>query len=386
MQRVFILSAKRTPIGSFNGSLASKTAVELGIVAATGAIKDAKIDPSHIQDAYFGHVLTANAKQAPTRQVVLGSNLPESTEATSISKVCASGLKAVCIGAQQIMTNARDVVLVGGMESMSNAPYYTSRNLKYGHSELTDGVLGDGLTDVYNKFHMGNCGENTAAKMKITREEQDEYAINSYKKSTAAWESGKFKKEIAAVEIKTRKGVIMVDKDEEYKNFNPDKLKTLKSSFIKNGTITAANASKLNDGASALVLAGEDYVKKHNLKPLAEIIGFADGAVAPIDFPIAPSVATPAALKKANITASQIDHWEINEAFSCVVLANAKTLKIDLAKVNPFGGAVSLGHPIGSSGARILTTLVHGLKGDFGCASICNGGGAATALVIKRVK
>eukprot|EP00835_Amoeboradix_gromovi_P006036 NODE_644_length_5619_cov_0.132790.p2 type:complete len:386 gc:universal NODE_644_length_5619_cov_0.132790:996-2153(+) len=385
MQRVFILSASRTPIGSFNGSLKSKSAVELGVIAATSAIKSSKIQASDIQDAYIGHVLSGNTKQAPARQVVLGSKLPTSTEATGINKVCASGLKAVTIGAQQIMTGVRDVVLVGGMESMSNVPYYVNRQLKYGHSELIDGVLGDGLTDVYNKFHMGNCGENTAKQLKITRQDQDEFAINSYTKATKAWKSGFFSKEIAPVEIKSRKGSTLVSEDEEYRNFNPEKMNALKSAFIKDGTITAANASKLNDGASALIIASESYVSKHSLKPLAEIIGFSDGAVAPIDFPIAPSVAVPLSLKRANIKSEQIDHWEINEAFSCVVLANAKLLKLDLNKVNPFGGAVSLGHPIGSSGSRILTTLVHGLKGEYGCASICNGGGAATSLVIKKI-
>ncbi len=384
MNRVFILSSQRTPIGSFNGSLASKTAVELGILAATSAIKKSKVDSNLISDAYFGHVLTANAKQAPARQVVLGSKLPISTEATGINKVCASGLKAVSIGAQQIMTNTRECVLVGGMESMSNVPFYVNRTLKYGHSQLTDGVLGDGLSDVYNKFHMGNCGENTAKNMKITREQQDEFAIQSYEKSIKAWESGHFATEVVPVDIFNRKKTIVVDKDEEISNFNPDKLKKLKSAFMKDGTITAGNASKLNDGASALVLASESFVHKHNLKPLAEIISFSDGAVAPIDFPIAPSVAVPIALQRGNLKASQINHWEINEAFSCVVLANVEKLKINKNLVNPYGGAVSLGHPIGSSGARILVTLVHGLKGEYGCASICNGGGAATALIIKK--
>ena len=373
MQRVFILSAQRTPIGSFNGTLSSKSAVDLGIIAAKSAINASNVDPLHIQDSYFGHVLPANCKQAPTRQVVLGSGLQNATEATGINKVCASGLKATTIGAQQIMTNVSDVVLVGGMESMSNVPYYANRHLKYGHSQLTDGVLGDGLTDVYNQFHMGNCGEHVSKQLNITRKQQDDYAIQSYERATKAWESGVFDKEVVGVEIKQRKKTVLINQDEEFRNFNPTKLRELKSAFMKEGTITAANASKLNDGASALVLASESYVKKHHLKPLAEIVGFADGGVAPIDFPLAPSVATPLALKRAKINIKDVSHWEINEAFSCVVLANAQKMKLDLSKVNPFGGAVSLGHPIGSSGARILTTLVHGLTGEFGVASICNG-------------
>lgn len=386
ISQVVILSATRTPIGSFNGVLKKATAPELGITAAKAAIERAGLKPDQIEDAYFGSVLQANVGQAPARQVVLGAGCPSSTEATTINKVCASGMKAISLAAQNIMLGQRKVMLAGGMESMSNAPFYQARQLPtLGHAQLLDGIMKDGLTDVQGGFPMGNCAENTAKKYELTREQQDEYAIESYKRAAEAWKAGAFKNEIVPVTIKDRKGDIVVSEDEEYKNIKFDKVPTLRPVFDKNGTVTAANASTINDGASAVVLASEEEAKKLGVKPLAKIVSFADAAMDPIDFPIAPARAIPLALEKAGLQVSDIALWEINEAFSAVALANQKILNLDPSKLNVLGGGVSLGHPIGSSGCRIVVTLAHALKpGQYGCAAVCNGGGGASAIVIQR--
>lgn len=383
---VVILSATRTPIGSFNGVLKKATAPELGITAAKAAIERAGLKPNQIEDAYFGSVLQGNLGQAPARQVVLGSGCPSSTEATTINKVCASGMKAITLAAQNIMLGQRKVMLAGGMESMSNAPFYQARQLPVlGHAQLADGIMRDGLTDVQGGYPMGNCAENTAKTHDLTREAQDAYAIESYKRAADAWKAGAFQNEIVPVTIKDRKGDVVVSEDEEYKNIKLDKVPSLRPVFDKNGTVTAANASTINDGASAVILSSEEEAKKLGVKPLAKIISFADAACDPIDFPIAPAHAIPLALEKAGLKTSDISLWEINEAFSAVALANVKLLNLDPSKVNVLGGGVSLGHPIGSSGCRIVVTLAHALKpGQYGCAAVCNGGGGATAIVIKR--
>ncbi|KAI9139834.1 putative acetoacetyl-CoA thiolase [Paraphysoderma sedebokerense] len=385
--RVFIVSAARTPVGCFQGSLSKLSAPELGAVAIKGAIEKAGIKPSDVEEVYMGNVVGANAGQAPTRQALIKAGCPQSTEATTINKVCASGMKAIMLATQNLRLGDQSVMVAGGMESMSNVPYYSPRNAKYGHQQLTDGIIKDGLWDVYNQVHMGICAETTAEKYKISREEQDKHAISSYKRSAEAWKSGVFKNEVVPVTIQDRKKDIVVSEDEEYKNVKFDKIPSLKPVFKpKDGTVTAANASTLNDGASAVVLMTESKAKEMGVKPLAEVVSFADAACAPIDFPIAPALAIPKALKKAGLSVNDISLFEINEAFSVVVRANEQILKIDPSKVNVVGGAVSLGHPIGSSGSRIVVTLTHLLKsGQFGCAAICNGGGAASAIVIKKL-
>ncbi|KAI7901040.1 Thiolase, N-terminal domain-containing protein [Cokeromyces recurvatus] len=383
---VVIVSAMRTPVGCFNGSLKSLRATELGSLAAKSAIEKAGIKPEDVEEAYFGNVIQANLGQSPARQAILGAGCPESTEATTINKVCASGMKSVMLAAQAIKNGDRHIMVAGGMESMSNAPYYTTRNIAYGHQQLTDAIIKDGLWDAYNDIHMGGCAENTAAKYNITREQQDEYAIESYKRAAKAWEMGAFDAEIVPVTINTRrKGQVTVKVDEEFKNVNFEKVKTLKTVFKKNGTVTAANASTLNDGASALVLMSRSKAESLGIQPLACIISYADAATAPIDFTIAPSLSLPIALEKAGLTINDISKFEINEAFSVVSLINNQLMKLDSNKVNVNGGAVALGHPIGSSGSRILVTLTHLLKsGEFGAAAVCNGGGAASAIVIQR--
>ncbi|KDN42745.1 thiolase [Tilletiaria anomala UBC 951] len=384
---VFIVSATRTPIGSFNGALKKLTAPELGTFAVKAAIERANLKPEHIEDVYLGNVISGNVGQAPARQVVIASGCPETTEATTINKVCASGMKAISLAAQNIMLGQRGIMVAGGMESMSNAPYYIPRNSTsgFGHGQLLDALAKDGLTDVYNKFPMGNCAEKTAKDYSLSREDQDAYAIESYKRAADAWKAGAFKDEIVPVVIADKKGSVTVDEDEEYKNVKLEKIPSLRPVFDAKGTVTAANASTINDGASAVVLASEAEVKKHGLKPLAKIISFADAACAPIDFPVAPAKAIPLALERAGLKKEDIALWEINEAFSAVALANNKILGLDASKVNTLGGGVSLGHPIGSSGCRIVVTLAHSLKpGEYGCAGVCNGGGGASAIVIKR--
>ncbi|EGD77011.1 acetyl-Coenzyme A acetyltransferase 1 [Salpingoeca rosetta] len=387
---VYICSAARTPIGSINSSLAAVTAPRLGVIAAQGAMERAGLKPEHVEEVYFGNVISAGAGQSPARQVAIGAGCPVSTEATTINKVCASGMKAIMMAAQNITLGVRNVMVAGGMESMSNAPYILRKmraGAGYGHQTAEDLVLADGLTDAYNNIHMGLCGEDTAEKYNITREQCDEFAIESYKRSSKAAESGVLAKEIVDVNIPQRKGDDkVVSVDEEFTRINFDRIPSLRSVFKKDGVITAANASTLNDGAAAVVLASEEAVAQHGLTPLAKIRGFGDAARAPIEFPIAPALATPIALENAGVSVADISRWEINEAFAVVVLANMKMLNIDASKVNINGGAVSIGHPIGMSGARIVGSLVHHLeKGELGCASICNGGGAASAIVIEKL-
>ncbi|KAK7904238.1 hypothetical protein WMY93_016845 [Mugilogobius chulae] len=372
LNEVVIVSAVRTPMGSFKR-----------------AIEQAGIAPEDVQEVYMGNVLQAGEGQAPTRQALLGAGLTLGTPATTINKVCASGMKSIMMAAQSLMCGHQDVMVAGGMESMSNVPYVMAREAPaYGGVRMEDLIVKDGLTDVYNKFHMGNCAENTAKNYKITREEQDAFAIGSYSRSKAAYESGVLAKEIVPVSIPQRgKPDVVVSEDEEWRRVDFSKVPKLKAVFQKeNGTVTAANASTLNDGAAALVLMTSDAAKKLNVTPLAKIVSFADAAVAPIDFPIAPAFAVPKALEAAGLTKDDIAMWEINEAFSVVVLANIKMLDIDPAKVNVNGGAVSLGHPIGMSGARIVGHMVHNLKpGQFGLAGICNGGGGASSIIIQKL-
>ena len=392
MKEVYIVSAVRTPIGSFGGALSTLKATVLGSIAVKAAIAKASIDPKQIQEIFIGNVLSAGLGQAPATQVAEGAGLGFEIPATLVNKVCASGMKAVMFGAQSIMTGQNDVVVAGGMESMSNVPYYLSKarfGYKYGNSELLDGLQYDGLTDVYNHCAMGVCADNTAKEMNISREDQDKYAVNSYKRSAAAWAAGKFSDEIAAVEIVDKKGnkTLFVE-DEEYKNVNFDKIPGLKAAFTKDGTVTAANASTLNDGASALVLVSQEKVKELGLKPLAKIRGFADAAQDPMWFTTTPSIAIPKAMKNAGINKSDVGFYEINEAFSAVAIANNIKLGLDESKVNVNGGAVALGHPLGASGARILTSLIHVLRQNnapIGVAGICNGGGGASAMVVEMV-
>jgi acetyl-CoA C-acetyltransferase len=392
MKEVYIISAVRTPIGSFGGGLASLTAIQLGSIAVKGALQKAGVDPKEVQEVYIGNVLSAGLGQAPATQVAAGAGLGFEIPCTLVNKVCASGMKAVMLGAQSIMLGQNDVVVAGGMESMSNVPYYLQKaryGYKYGHGELLDGVLFDGLTDVYNQCAMGVCADNTAKEMNITRQDQDNYAINSYKRSAAAWTAGKFKDEIVPVEIRDKKGnVTLFGEDEEYKNVFFDKIPSLKPVFSKDGTVTAANASTLNDGASALVLMSKERAEALGLKPLAKIRGFADAAQDPMWFTTTPSIAIPKAIKHAGIDKKEVAYYEINEAFSAVAIANNIKLGLDPEKVNIHGGAVALGHPLGSSGSRIITTLINVLKqnkGGIGVAGICNGGGGASAIVIENV-
>lgn len=393
---VYIVSSARTPVGKIFGVLKSQTAADLGVVAVKAAIErtQGSIKPTDIEELYFGNVLQAGTGQSPARQVVIKSGLPEEVEATTINKVCASGLKSVALASQSIQLGDRDIIIAGGMESMSNTPYAIKRahGPSFGHQQVQDLIIHDGLTDVYNQIHMGNCCENTVKRDGITREDQDNFAIESYKRAIAAQESGAFKNEIAPVIIKSRKGEVTVTEDEEPKTVNFDKLKTLRPAFEKNGSVTAGNSSALNDGASALILASGAKAKELGAPIQAKILAYADAAIAPIDFTIAPSFAIPKLFEKVsktlhlNITPDQISKWELNEAFSGVALANLKRLKLDPSKVNINGGAVALGHPLGSSGARILVTLINVLKeGEYGVASLCNGGGAATAILIQKV-
>ncbi|XP_043854049.1 acetyl-CoA acetyltransferase, mitochondrial [Dromiciops gliroides] len=388
LNEVVIVSAQRTPIGSFLGSLSSLPATKLGSIAIQAAIEKAGIPKEEVKEAYMGNVLQGGQGQAPTRQAVLGAGLPISIPCTTVNKVCASGMKSIMMASQNLMCGHQDVMIAGGMESMSNVPYVMNRgSTPYGGVRLEDLIVKDGLTDVYNKIHMGNCAENTAKKLNISREEQDAYAISSYAKSKASWEAGVFADEITPVTISQKgKPDIVINEDEEYKRVDFKKLPKLKTVFQKeNGTVTAANASTLNDGAAAVVLMTADAAKRLNVEPLARIAGFADAAVAPIDFPIAPAYAVPKILKDSGLKKDDIAIWEVNEAFSLVVLANMKMLDIDPKKVNIDGGAVSLGHPIGMSGARIVVHLAHALKkGEYGIAGICNGGGGASAILIQK--
>ncbi|MGZ5284223.1 MAG: acetyl-CoA C-acyltransferase [Kaistella sp.] len=392
MQEVFIVSAVRTPMGSFLGSLATVPATKLGSAAIKGALEKINLDPKMVQEVYMGNVLQAGEGQAPARQAALGAGLSNETPSTTINKVCASGMKAVMMAAQSIKAGDQDVIVAGGMENMSSVPhYFNARNAtKLGDVKMQDGMVLDGLTDVYNKVHMGVCAEKCAAKYEISREDQDNFAVESYKRSAKAWSEGKFKDEVVSVEIPQRKGEpVIFSEDEEYKSVNFDRIGTLATVFQKeNGTVTAANASTLNDGASALVLMSKEKMEELGLKPLAKIISYADAAHEPEWFTTAPAKALPIALKKAGLEISDIDFFEFNEAFSVVGLANNKILGLDAEKVNVNGGAVSLGHPLGSSGSRIIVTLINVLKqnnGKYGAAAICNGGGGASAIVIENL-
>ena len=392
MKEVFIVSAVRTPIGSFLGSLSSIPAPKLGATAIKGALEKINLDPKLVQEVYMGNVLQAGEGQAPARQAALFAGLSNETPSTTINKVCASGMKAVMMAAQSIKSGDQEIIVAGGMENMSQVPhYYNARTAtKLGDVKMQDGMLVDGLTDVYNKVHMGVCAEKCAAEYQFSREDQDNFAIQSYKRSAEAWEAGKFKEEIVPVEIPQRKGEpIIFTEDEEYKSVNFDRIGTLPTVFQKeNGTVTAANASTLNDGASALVLMSKEKMEELGLKPLAKIVSYADAAHEPEWFTTAPAKALPIAVKKANLDISDIDFFEFNEAFSVVGLANNKILGLDDSKVNVNGGAVSLGHPLGSSGSRIIVTLINVLKQNnakYGAAAICNGGGGASAIVIENI-
>lgn len=391
-KEVYIVSAVRTPLGSFGGKLSSLTAIELGSIAIKGAIAKSGVSSEAVNEVFMGNVISANLGQAPARQAAIGAGIGYNVPCTTINKVCASGMKAVMLAAQSIMLGINDVVVAGGMESMSNVPYYIPKarfGYKYGNAEMVDGLVKDGLFEVYYKFPMGNCAENTAKEMNITREQQDAYAIQSYKRSAEAWEKGMFKDEIVPVEMLGRKGeTILIDEDEEFRNVMFDKIPSLKPVFDKNGTVTAANASTMNDGASALVLVSKEKAEELGLKPLAKIRGFADAATDPLWFTTAPALAIPKALKHAGVSAGEVSYYEINEAFAAVAIANQRELNLDNDKINVFGGAVSLGHPLGASGARIITTLnsvLHQKGGKIGVAGICNGGGGASAIVIEKM-
>ena len=391
MEEVFIVSTARTPIGRFGGLLANYSAIDLGAHAIKGALNKAGIGPEKVQEVFLGNVIPANLGQAPARQTAIKAGLGYNIPCTLINKVCASGMKSIMIGAQSIMLGTNDVVVAGGMESMSNIPYYIPKarfGYKYGNAELIDGLQKDGLWEVYHQFAMGNCADHTASEMKISREEQDEFAIKSYKRAIKATENGFLKDEIVPVEIPQRKGdPLIMDEDEEIKSANFDKIPTLRPVFSKEGTVTAANASTINDGASAVILASKKAVEEYSLSPLAKILGFADAAQEPIWFTTTPSLAIPKALQIAGVSQDKVDFYEINEAFSVVVLANNKLLDLDPEKVNVHGGAVSIGHPIGCSGARITGTLANTLKAEgknIGVAGICNGGGGASAIVLEN--
>ena len=391
MKEVYIVSAVRTAFGSFGGTLASVTATRLGAAAIKGALDKIKLDGKLVNEVIMGSVLQANLGQAPARQAAKFAGLPDHVNCTTVNKVCASGMKSIMLAAQSIMLGDNDVVVAGGMENMSAVPFYsdsTRWGAKYGNAQLIDGLAKDGLTDVYGDFPMGNCAELCAKEMNFSREAQDAFAIESYKKSAAAWSAGKFKDEVVEITVKTKKGDVLFSEDEEYKNVNFEKIPTLKPVFIKEGTVTAANASTMNDGAAALVLMSKEKAEELGLKPLAKIIGFADAEQAPEWFTTSPSLAMPKAAQKAGLTIKDLDYFEFNEAFSVVGLANIKLLNLDASKVNVNGGAVSLGHPLGASGARIIVTLINVLKqngGKFGGAAICNGGGGASAMVIENI-
>jgi len=390
MQEVYIISAVRTPLGSFGGALKNFTATQLGAIAIKGAIEKAGIDASIVNEVLMGSVIQANLGQAPARQAAKFAGLSNEVVCTTINKVCASGMKAIALGAQSILLGDADVVIAGGMESMSNVPFYVDSmrwGNKYGNVNMIDGLAKDGLTDVYDGKAMGNAAELCASTCNITRADQDQFAIESYKRSQEAMNTGKFDAEIVPVAIPQKKGdPIMFSKDEEPFNVKFDKIPELKGAFIKDGTVTAANASTMNDGAAALVLMSKSKADALGLKPIAKIKGFADAEQAPEWFTTAPAIAVPKAVEKAGLQMSDIHFWELNEAFSVVGIENTKRMQLDPAKVNVNGGAVSLGHPLGCSGARIIVTLINVLKqnnGVYGAAGICNGGGGASAMVIE---
>jgi len=390
-KEVYIIAAVRTPIGAFMGGLSTISATELGAIAIKGAIEKSNLPVNLIDEVFMGNVLQAGLGQAPARQAALGAGLGQNVPCTTVNKVCASGMKAIMLGAQTILAGDNHIVVAGGMENMSQTPHYLdARNgTKFGNIITLDGISKDGLLDVYNKVPMGNCAEICAKEHGISREDQDNFAITSYQRASAAWINGKFNDEIVAVSVPQRKGdPIVIKEDEEYKNVFLDKIPGLRPAFDKDGTITAANASTINDGASALILASKEAVDKYGLKPLAKIVSYADAAQAPEWFTTAPSLAIPKALEKANLKISDVDFWELNQAFSVVGIANTKILGLDPSKVDVNGGAVALGHPLGNSGSRIVVTLINVLKqnaGKIGGAGICNGGGGASAIIIENI-
>ena len=390
MKEVFIVAAKRTAIGGLMGSLAHLSATELGAIAIKGAYTSANVNPTLIDEVYMGNVLSANVGQSPARQAAIFAGIPDTTDATTINKVCASGMKATMIGAQQIQLGLSQAVITGGMESMSNVPHYNylRKGHKYGDVTLVDGMIKDGLWDVYNDYHMGSAAELCARTYKLSREEQDAYALSSYDRAAKATKAGKFTNEIVPVEIKQKAGTTSYTEDEDIYKVIPDKVSKLQPAFEKDGTVTAANASNLNDGAAALLMVSKEMLEKYSLKPLAKILSFADAAQAPEWFTTAPSKAIPKALQLAGLTLGDIDFFELNEAYAAVALANMQILDLDPQKVNVYGGAVAMGHPLGVSGARIICTLISVLQqegGRYGVAAICNGGGGASAMVIERV-
>jgi len=390
-KEVYIVAAVRTPMGSFGGALSTVPATKLGATAIKGAIEKAGIDANSVEEVFMGNVLQANLGQAPARQAAIYAGLSKDVPCTTINKVCASGMKALSLAAQTIKAGDNDIVIAGGMENMSQVPhYYNARTvMKLGDTKMIDGLVKDGLTDVYNAVHMGVCAEKCASEKEFSREEQDNFAITSYERSAAAWAAGKFNDEVVPVSVPQRRGDdVIVSEDEEYKNVKMEKIPTLRPVFKKDGTVTAANASTLNDGASALVLMNKEKAEELNIKPLAKIVGYGDAAHEAEWFTTAPSKAVPVALKRAGLQISDIDYWELNQAFSVVGLANTKELGLDPSKVDVNGGAVALGHPLGNSGSRIIVTLVNVLKqngGKYGGAGICNGGGGASAMVIENV-
>ncbi|PHH80987.1 hypothetical protein CDD82_1406 [Ophiocordyceps australis] len=394
IREAYILSASRTPTAKFNGSFLSVPAPQLGAAAIRSAIDKSQVPVDSITDVYMGNVMQASVGQAPARQAALFAGLGHSVEATTINKVCASGLKSVALAAQNIQLGLAEAQVAGGMENMSRVPYYVPRasNLPpFGNVTMEDGLIKDGLTDVYKQFHMGNCAEKTAKDYSLTRQQQDEYAVQSYQRAQKAWGEKAFADEIVAVTVSNKKGDVVIDTDQGFMDIKLEKIATLKPAFVRDasGSVTAANSSTLNDGASALVLGSKALAQQYgrHSRVLARICSSADAAVDPVDFPVAPSKAVPLALQRAGIKMNQVAVWEFNEAFAAVILANQKILGLEGARVNPLGGAISLGHALGSSGSRILTTLLHQLKpGEYGVAAICNGGGAATAMVVQRLE
>lgn len=390
MKDVYIVAAKRTPIGGLMGNLSHLSATQLGALAIKGAYESATLDVSAIDSVYMGNVLSANVGQSPARQAAIFSGIPNDKDATTVNKVCASGMKATVIGSQQIQLGLEHLIVSGGMESMSNTPHYANirRPTKFGDAALIDGMIKDGLWDVYNNYHMGNAAELGVRKYKLTRAQLDEYAIRSYELAAKATKNGKFANEIVPVTIEQKIGSLIITADEDVDKIILDKVSKLKPSFEKDGTLTAANSSNLNDGAAALVLASKEAIDKYALKPLAKIKAYADAAQAPEWFTTSPALAIPKALKQANLTLNDMDFLELNEAYASVILSNQQILGFDLNKVNVYGGAVAMGHPIGASGARILVTLLSVLKqegGKYGLAAICNGGGGASAIILENI-
>lgn len=391
MKEVVIISAVRTPMGSFGGSLSTVSATKLGATAIKGALNKVNVSPDLVDEVYMGNVLQANLGQAPARQASIFAGIGKNVPCTTVNKVCASGMKAISLAAQAIKCGDADVVVAGGMENMSIVPHYYSarKSTKLGDTKMIDGLVKDGLTDVYNKTHMGVSADKCAVDNNVSREEQDNFAIESYNRASKAWNEGKFNNEVVPVEVPQRRGEpILVDKDEEYSNVRMEKIPTLRAVFSKEGTVTAANASTLNDGASALLLMSKEKATELGLSPIAKIVSYADAAQEPELFTTAPSLAIPIALKKANMSQDQIDYWELNQAFSVVGIANSKKLGLNPEKVDVNGGAVALGHPLGNSGSRIIVTLINVLKqnnGKYGGAGICNGGGGASAMIIENI-